>query len=66
MLKFIVISLFILILISLFSSMFFLIKDKGQKRRVVNTLFIRIILSIILFIILIILYQMGYIEPNSL
>jgi len=46
--------------------MFFLIKDKGQKRRVVNTLFIRIILSIILFIILIILYQMGYIEPNSL
>ncbi|MEC9190841.1 MAG: DUF2909 domain-containing protein [Pseudomonadota bacterium] len=66
MLKFIVISLFILILISLFSSMFFLIKDKGQKRRVVNTLLIRIILSIILFIILIILYQMGYIEPNSL
>ncbi|MEC7886190.1 MAG: twin transmembrane helix small protein [Pseudomonadota bacterium] len=66
MIKYIIVFFFFLILISLFSSLFFLIKDKGTKKRAVKALFIRISLSIILFIILIVLFQLGYIEPHGI
>lgn len=65
MFKIIFIFLFLLIIISLFSSLFFLVKDKGNKKRVINALKIRIGLSIILFIILIIMYTNGYIQPHG-
>ena len=66
MFKIIFIFLFLLIIISLFGSLFFLIKDKGNKNRVVNALKIRIGLSILLFIILIIMYKYGYIQPHAI
>ncbi len=66
MFKTIFIFLFLLIIISLFGSLFFLIKDKGNKKRVVNALKVRIGLSILLFIILIIMYKYGYIQPHSI
>ena len=62
--KFVVILLLIFIMISLFSGLYFLVKDKGQTRRTVNALTLRIGLSI--FVILIILFAawMGLIEIN--
>ena len=66
MFKIIFIFLFLLIIISLFGSLFFLIKDKGNKKRVVNALKVRIGLSILLFIILIIMYKYGYIQPHGI
>ncbi|MDA9896660.1 twin transmembrane helix small protein [Gammaproteobacteria bacterium] len=66
MLKIIFIFLFLLIIISLFSSLFFLIKDKGNKKRAVNALKVRIGLSILLFAILIIMYMNGYIQPHGI
>jgi uncharacterized membrane protein len=65
MFKIIFIFLFLLIIISLFSSLFFLVKDKSDKKRVVNALKVRIGLSVLLFIILIIMYMNGYIQPHG-
>ncbi|MAN21217.1 MAG: hypothetical protein CMQ65_03860 [Gammaproteobacteria bacterium] len=66
MFKIIFILLFSLIIISLFSSLFFLVKDKGNKKRVVNALKVRIGLSVVLFIILIYMYSNGYIQPHGI
>tara|TARA_B100001027_G_scaffold53627_1_gene35877 strand:- start:2875 stop:3081 length:207 start_codon:yes stop_codon:yes gene_type:complete len=66
MFKIIFIILFSLIIISLFSSLFFLVKDKGNKKRVVNALKVRIGLSVVLFIILIYMYSNGYIQPHGI
>ena len=66
MFKIIFIFFFLLIIISLFSSLFFLIKDKSDKKRVVNALKVRVGLSIILFVILIIMYMNGYIQPHGI
>ena len=66
MFKIIFIILFSLIIISLFSSLFFLVKDKGNKKRVVNALKVRIGLSVALFVILIYMYTNGYIQPHGI
>tara|TARA_B100000927_G_C16445726_1_gene461669 strand:- start:1276 stop:1482 length:207 start_codon:yes stop_codon:yes gene_type:complete len=66
MFKIIFILLFSLIIISLFSSLFFLVKDKGNKKRVVNALKVRIGLSVVLFMILIYMYSNGYIQPHGI
>lgn len=66
MFKTIFLILFVLIIISLFSSLFFLVKDKGNKKRVVNALKVRIGLSVLLFIILIFMYMNGYIQPHGI
>jgi len=43
-----------------------LVKDKSNKKRVVNALKIRIGLSVLLFIILIIMYYNGQIHPHGI
>lgn len=63
--KFIVILLLVFILISLFSGLFFLVKDKGDTKRVVNALTIRIGLSILAIVIIMIAAAFGVIEFNA-
>lgn len=60
----VVIALFA-ILISLGSSMFFLVHDKGQSHRTVKALTVRIGLSLALFILLLIAYAFGLITPHG-
>ena len=62
--KFIVILLLIFIMISLFSGLFFLVKDKGQTRRTVNALTVRIGLSLLAIAVIIIAALLGVIELN--
>ena len=64
--KFVVLFLLLLILISLASGMFFLIKDKGGKTRTLNSLKFRIGLSILLFVLLLVGFKMGWVTPHSL
>lgn len=59
--KLVVILALILILGSLFSALFYLAKDKGRGDRTVKALTLRISLSIALFILLLIGYQMKLI-----
>jgi succinate dehydrogenase hydrophobic anchor subunit len=53
------------ILFSLFSGMMFLIRDKGQSDRTVTALTVRIALSVVLFILLMIAFATGLIQPHG-
>jgi hypothetical protein len=59
--RFIVVLFIAVILISLFSALYFLWKDKGGSERTVRALTVRIALSIVLFALLIVGYQFGFI-----
>lgn len=63
--KFIVLFLLVAILISLFSGLFFLVKDKGQTKRTVNALTIRIGLSVLAIVVIMVAAATGVIEFNS-
>lgn len=60
MLKFLIVVLMLAVLVSLFSGLFFLIKDGGKTNRVLNSLALRVALSVtLLAVILISLWQGG-------
>jgi len=64
--KIIVVLLLFAVIISLTSGMFFLVHDKGESDRTVKSLTIRISLSIALFLMLIIGYFTGMIQPHGI
>jgi Mn2+/Fe2+ NRAMP family transporter len=60
MLKIVIVVLMLAVVVSLFSGLFFLIKDGGKSNRVLNSLALRVALSIaLLAVILIALWQGG-------
>ena len=61
----IVIIIFLAILASLFSGMYFMLHDKSSSTRNVKSLSIRIGLSLALFALLILAYFLGWIHPNA-
>jgi len=62
--KFIVLLLLAFVIISLFSGLYFLVKDKGQTNRTVNALSVRIGLSILAIVVVMIAGATGVIELN--
>jgi len=54
------------VLVSLFSGLYFVYKDKGNTNRVVISLTIRIVLSLLVFAILIASYFFGWIPQRGL
>ena len=62
--KILIIVFIIVILYSLGSALFFLVKDHGEGDRTVKRLTWRIGLSIVLFLFLWIAHQMGWIEEK--
>lgn len=64
--KIIVAIAFILIIGSLGSALFFLMRDKGKTNRTVNALTMRVGLSVMLFILLLVAYRLGYIQPTGI
>jgi Protein of unknown function (DUF2909) len=65
-LRILVYLLIALILFSLGSALFYLVKDKGQGDRAVRALTFRIGLSISLFVILMLSYYLGLIPARGL
>lgn len=62
----VIIVLFLLsILYALGTALYFLIKDQGSSTRIVKALTWRIGLSFVLFILLMILYGLGWIQPHN-
>lgn len=57
--KIVVIVLLLAVIASLFSGLFFVYKDKGESNRAVISLTIRIVLSLLVFLILIGSYLFG-------
>ena len=64
--RLIIILVLAAILTSLFSGMYFMLKDRGRSTRNVKALSIRIGLSLLLFALLIIAYLTGLIKPNGI
>lgn len=64
--KIIVAIAFMLIIGSLASALFFLMKDKGKSNRTVAALAMRVGFSIMLFILLLIAHYFGYIQPTGI
>ena len=63
--KIIVVLFLIFIIGSLFSGLYYLVKDKGTSERTVRALTLRISLSVILFILLMIGYATGLLQPHG-
>ena len=59
--KIILVVLLLLVVVSLFSGLYFMYQDKGKSRRTVIALTIRVVLSVIIFLIVIAGYFMGWI-----
>jgi hypothetical protein len=66
MLKTLIIINLLLILASLFSGVVFLAKDNGKTLRVVQSLTIRVALSVTLIMLLLIGYFSGAIQPHAI
>ena len=59
--KIVVILFLVFILGSLFSALYYLVRDKGQGERTVRALTVRITLSVMLFALLMLGYYFGFI-----
>ncbi|EGF33341.1 putative transmembrane protein [Oxalobacteraceae bacterium IMCC9480] len=57
---------FILIIGSLGSAFVFLMKDKGKTNRTVYALAMRVGFSIAMFVMLLVSYKMGWIQPTGI
>jgi hypothetical protein len=64
--KIVIAIAFILIIGSLGSALFFVMRDKGRTNRAVHALAMRVGLSVTLFLILLGAYEMGWIAPTGL
>jgi succinate dehydrogenase hydrophobic anchor subunit len=58
--RFIVLIFLAFILISLFSGLYYVWKDRGTSDRAVKALTVRVILSIVLFALLMIGFRLGF------
>jgi len=52
------------IVASLGSGLYFMLKDKGESNRMVNSLTVRIGLSVVLFALLFVAWYTGLIQPH--
>lgn len=64
--KILIIACLIAIIFSLGSGLFHLVNDKGESKKMVRALTVRIALSVALFILLFIAWAQGLIEPHGL
>ena len=63
--KLLVVAIFLGIIGSMGSALFFLIKDKGQSDRTLKALTVRIAVSVALFALLFVLWWLGLISPHG-
>jgi hypothetical protein len=64
--KIVILLLLLAVVVSLFSGLYFVYKDKGQSNRAVISLTIRISLSVLVFVILMVSYYFGWIPQSGL
>jgi ascorbate-specific PTS system EIIC-type component UlaA len=64
--KILIVIGFILIIGSLASAFVFLMKDKGKTNRTVYALAMRVGFSITMFVLLLVSYKLGWIQPTGI
>lgn len=66
LIKIVIIILFLLIILNMSFALFSMMKGKSNNKKTVKALTWRIALSLVLFIILVIAYLTGHIQPHGL
>lgn len=66
MIKLLIVVCLMGIILSLGTGLFHLVKDKGDSKRMVNALTVRIALSVALFVLLFIAWKQGLIQPHGI
>jgi hypothetical protein len=64
--KTLIIVILFVIIGSLFSGLFYLVKDRGTSERTVRALTVRISLSVLLFLLLLLGYATGVLQPHGI
>ena len=64
--KYLIVIVMIAIVISLGSGLFFMLKDEGGSKRMMNSLTVRIALSVTLFVLLFVAWYFGLIQPHPI
>ncbi|WP_305075512.1 twin transmembrane helix small protein [Propionivibrio sp.] len=65
MLKLVVVLILVGVMGSLFSALFFLLRDRGASRRTVKALTFRVGLSMVLFALLMLAFRAGWIPGHG-
>ena len=58
--RYVVVLFLAIIVFSLFSGLYYVWKDRGSSTRAVRALTVRVVLSIVLFLLLVLGYQLGF------
>lgn len=66
MVKVLIIALLVGIVLSLGSGLFYLVSDKGESKKMVTALSIRVGLSVLLFLLLLLAWSQGMIKPHGM
>jgi hypothetical protein len=66
LLRIVIIGVLIAIVASLGSALFYLVRGKGDSRRMVRALTFRVGLSLVLFVLLMLAWYMGIINPHDI
>ena len=64
MLKILIVVLLLAVVVSLFSGLFFLIRDGGKTNRVINSLALRVALSVLLLLVILLSLWQGGLTLN--
>ena len=64
--KLLVVAIFVGVLASLASGLFYLVKDRGRTDRTVKALTMRVAISIGLLCLLVLLWALGLIQPHGI
>jgi hypothetical protein len=63
--KILIVLILFVIIGSLFSGLYYLVMDKGTSERTVRALTVRISLSVLLFVLLMLGYATGVLQPHG-
>ncbi len=63
--KIILLALLLFVVASLVTAFYYLIRDPASSRRVVNTLFVRVGISLFIMVLLLAGTYLGWVEPHG-
>jgi hypothetical protein len=66
MIKYFIIACLVAIVLTMASSLFYLVTDKGESKKMVNALSVRVGLSVLLFLLLLLAWSQGLIKPHGM
>ena len=64
MTRLLILGCLLAIVLNLGSALVYLVRDKGDSRKMARALTLRVGLSVLLFVLLLVAWQLGWIEPH--